>query len=287
MKTQTKIVLKKAPWFTVITALCFVVVTLFVASGCDKSETPPITCIVDNPVTDLPWLKEIVDGFEYDAVTLGYNPQARIYQCTYKDGIGFLLEMCVGCPDAGYSFRNCEGVILCGGGGHSGEDNCSEWNINSENKKLIWEMENSQIKPQELCHCIMDTLKGEWNWIRVEDGKGNTWDNEFTSIIKILSQNEDKSINYGIFVDDTLFSKGSFQILEVLPVNEFCVKIAYINLPHLARRDGKQYIFVDWWYLVSQDWLTGESNEEILVFVDGRVPDVVGTIYSYVYQKMK
>ena len=36
-----KIILKKPLWFTVITTLCLVAVTLFAASGCDKSETPP------------------------------------------------------------------------------------------------------------------------------------------------------------------------------------------------------------------------------------------------------
>ena len=123
----------------VITTLCLVV---FAATGCDKSKVTPMSCNVDNPLTDLPWLKEIVDGFEYDAATFEYNPHARIYQCSYKGGIGFLLEMCVECPDAGYSFRDCEGVVLCSGGGFSGEDNCSELNIDSENKKLIWEITN-------------------------------------------------------------------------------------------------------------------------------------------------
>jgi len=140
-----EIILKKPLWFTVLTILCLIVVTLFAAVGCDKSETPPKTCNVENSLTDLSWLKEVVDGFESDAVALGYNPHARIYQCSYKDGIGFLLEMCVDCPDAGYSFRSCEGVVLCGGGGHSGEDNCSGFNIDLENKKLIWEFLKNDI----------------------------------------------------------------------------------------------------------------------------------------------
>ena len=36
-----KIILKKPLWFTVITTLCLVVVTLFAASGCDKTEILP------------------------------------------------------------------------------------------------------------------------------------------------------------------------------------------------------------------------------------------------------
>ena len=38
-----EIILKKPLWFTVITTLCLVVVTLFGASGCDKSENSPKT----------------------------------------------------------------------------------------------------------------------------------------------------------------------------------------------------------------------------------------------------
>ena len=36
-----KRILKKPLWLIVITALCLVVITLFAAVGCDKSETPP------------------------------------------------------------------------------------------------------------------------------------------------------------------------------------------------------------------------------------------------------
>ena len=35
-----KTILKKVPWFTAITTLCLVAVTLFAAVGCDKSEIP-------------------------------------------------------------------------------------------------------------------------------------------------------------------------------------------------------------------------------------------------------
>ena len=36
-----KTILKKTPWFTVMTTLCLVAVTLFVAVGCDEKETLP------------------------------------------------------------------------------------------------------------------------------------------------------------------------------------------------------------------------------------------------------
>ena len=42
-----KIILKKPLWFTVITILCLVVVTLFAASGCDKTEILPKHCVLN------------------------------------------------------------------------------------------------------------------------------------------------------------------------------------------------------------------------------------------------
>ena len=41
IQSDMKIILKKPLWFTVITTLCLVAVSLFVAIGCDKSETIP------------------------------------------------------------------------------------------------------------------------------------------------------------------------------------------------------------------------------------------------------
>ena len=116
------------------TKLIISIVLVMCLCSCEKRKV----CNVEDPLTELPWLKKVIDIFEEDAVWFGANPQAKIYQCKYKDGTGFLLEMCVGCPDAGYSFVNCEGKGLCGGGGFAGGDNCSKFKIKDKNKKLIW-----------------------------------------------------------------------------------------------------------------------------------------------------
>jgi len=120
----------KSLQFACIAVLCVIILSF---SGCKKPPTQ--TCDFDNPLTDLQWLKDLTAGHENSV-------EARIYQCSYTDGIGFLLEMCVGCPDFGYSFRNCEGEVLCYGGGLSGEDSCPEFEIDTQNKKLIWENSN-------------------------------------------------------------------------------------------------------------------------------------------------
>ena len=106
-------------------------------NGCGK--TPQNVCGVKNPLTDLPWLNQIIAVCEENSQN-GYGMPCRIYQCTYdNDKIGFLIEPCAGCPDAGYSFCSCDGTILCGGGGISGIDTCGEFNIDFTNKKLIYQ----------------------------------------------------------------------------------------------------------------------------------------------------
>jgi len=71
---------------------------------------------------------------------------------------------------------------------------------------------NDTIPPIENpCDCIMDTLKGEWSWIWTYGFGREAGNNTFKSVVKILSQNEDSSINYEVFVEDTLFYRGNFQ----------------------------------------------------------------------------
>jgi len=263
-------------------SLYLVIITLFVVTGCDNSKYTHEGCNVDNPLVDFPWLKEIVVGFESDSKALGYNPHARIYQCSYKDGICFLLEMCVDCPDAEYNFLNCKGNFLCSGGGKSGGDNCLGINIDMKNKKLIWEMEKTtKQQPQELCHCIMDTLKGEWTWIKKDGGfAGYITNNEFKSTIRILGQNEDASINYEVFVEDTLFFKDNFQMGDSYIGK---VKIARLKLPHWtpAQKWGSPHQIWDW-YVSFGDRLVEETSENTLCFWNGTYDD-----YFYYYQKLK
>ena len=81
------------------------------------------------------------------------------------------------------------------------------------------------------CNCIMDTLRGEWSW---EKTLAHWWgyiDNDFKSILKILNQNEDGSINYEVFVEDTLYYKDSFQY-QYIPFNEYAIIITNLELPH-------------------------------------------------------
>jgi hypothetical protein len=136
-----------------VATLCIVLIGFFIAAGCEEptalhssqsdnsalqtDDKDKKICDFDNPLTDLVWLKQIVDNIEIDSEN--GKVHARIYQCIYKYGTGFLIEPCVGCPDAGYSFRSCDGTILCGGGGISGEDTCQELDIDFDTKQLIYQ----------------------------------------------------------------------------------------------------------------------------------------------------
>jgi len=139
-------------------------------SDCDKSEISP--CNVDNPLTDLPWLKAKVDE-----ITLLFqsNPlHIAIYQCTYGNGQTGFLE------DRGNVafFYNCEGETLCIMGGEAGET-CSELNI--VRKELIWET-NYPIEIPVTEYSLAET---SCQWKRVSNGINDT------SNIMIINSNEE------------------------------------------------------------------------------------------------
>jgi len=75
-------------------------------------------CGVDNPLTDLPWLKEITET----------SHRLMIFQHTYEDGIGFSLLNTSLIPRV-HEFHNCEGIFLCSFGGN--ENYCSHLKITS------------------------------------------------------------------------------------------------------------------------------------------------------------
>jgi hypothetical protein len=114
--------------------MAFVLILIPILSSCEKE----LVCGVKNPVKDLPWLKETVHGIKRD-ILAGFSHHVKIYQCTYRDGDGFLLDMCVKCPDAGYLLTNCEGENLCVMWGETG-DPCTEYKVDFDNKQLIWKI---------------------------------------------------------------------------------------------------------------------------------------------------
>ena len=130
---------------------------------------------------------------------------------------------------------------------------------------------------------FMDTLKGDWSWFQKYGGiGGNTWNNEFKSVIKILSQNADTSINYEVFVDDTLFYQGSFQIQH----DQWNRRFANIKLPHETWLDSvwQVYFFniLEIEYNEEKGVFENKPNKDTLTLWDGVVDG-----YYYIYRKIK
>ena len=124
-------------------------------------------------------------------------------------------------------------------------------------------------------HYIMDAFKGEWSWFKTDAYLG-TVINEFKSIIKILNQNEDGSINYEVFVEDTLFYKGSFQILS----DRLDAYATDIKLPHYSSygrppRDNH-------WGITHRPMGSAYPTKELLMFLDGYFEG-----YNYYYERIK
>ena len=153
------------------------------------------------------------------------------------------------------------------------------------------------------CNCIMDTLKGEWSWFKTRGGHGLSDNNRFKSVIKILSQNQDGSINYelwvkdtlfvcpvsngcdgihnGIFVEDTLLYKGSFQF-QHFPTTILWGGFVDIKLPHTIppRDDWSMYLDYDMEFI--DDKFQRTRPRDTLIFEDGVIDGI-----EYHYKKIK
>ena len=116
-----------------VAILCLILTASF--SACeDKTNSPKeMVCNVDNPLTDLPWLRKIVENSSSHPGIF-----VSIVQCTYKDGIdGFLVEPCNNCFLYTVNLFSCDGTRLDFLDGIADIKAFTEkWNI--ENKKEIW-----------------------------------------------------------------------------------------------------------------------------------------------------
>jgi hypothetical protein len=90
-------------------------------------------CDTDDPLTELAWI-----GIMLQDSIMGL---LRVYQCAYKDGIGFLFEYDrdVG-RDGGLEFKTCEARTLCDFWSHIPYYCERVWGVDIKSKKLIWEI---------------------------------------------------------------------------------------------------------------------------------------------------
>ena len=150
------------------------------------------------------------------------------------------------------------------------EDNGNLLEINAKNDigpEDLAEWRN--LQPSHLCHCIMDTLQGEWSWYKTYGWPIISQDNEFKSIVKFLSQNEDTSINYEVIVEDTVFYKGSFQMTANSSRD--------LKLPH-----NKFGPVSTWVLFFGEARIGGMPGKDTITFKEGRTEGL-----SYFYQKIR
>lgn len=125
-------------------------------------------------------------------------------------------------------------------------------------------------------NCIMDTLKGEWSWIKTYTPKHGIIDNEFKSILKVFNQNENASINYEVLVGDTIYYSGSFQYQYGLLDDR--IDNVNIKLPHWT----PSLVVDENWFVYFGDMLTERSSNDTLTFWDGTMDG-----YFYYYEKIR
>jgi hypothetical protein len=108
--------------------LCLTLILIMCLSSCKKEKH----CEVNNPLTQLPWLKEIKKhGYRFSK---GFGME--IYQCTYNNGIdGFYVNPCILCHVYTAALFSCDGTVLA----DDIEDSRAfkkEWNL--QDMKLIY-----------------------------------------------------------------------------------------------------------------------------------------------------
>jgi hypothetical protein len=131
-----------------VAILCLVLLVL-AGSSCKNEKCPckeiielpkENVCDVSNPLTDLTWLKEYIDEIKNRG-----EDHTSIFLCSYINGTGFLLH--TACPhgidcDNGTSYvlKNCEGETLCITDGANVLNCQEEFEVDFNNKILIYEI---------------------------------------------------------------------------------------------------------------------------------------------------
>lgn len=109
--------------------LFFIISIFFIASiiplSCEDAleNVDAGICNVDNPLEDLPWLKDIVYSIQLSMRPAG----SQIIQYTYKGDYVFWVDMCYQCADGLIEVYNCAGEVICEFGGVDGWNTCPDF----------------------------------------------------------------------------------------------------------------------------------------------------------------
>ena len=79
------------------------------------------------------WLKEKISGFKKSG-----NDRARVQAYRYQGATVYMVEECLGCPDAMAVVYATNGDVLCEFGGIAGSNSCPDFDREARLLRQIW-----------------------------------------------------------------------------------------------------------------------------------------------------
>lgn len=114
---------------------CFFTVMFLTSCPSDFDSLENNTCNVEDPISNLVWLKEIKDNLEQSASAT----KKQIIQYSYKNETVFLVDICYNCADNLTTLYNCSGAVICEFGGIAGINTCPDFDKEATDKFILWE----------------------------------------------------------------------------------------------------------------------------------------------------
>lgn len=91
-------------------------------------------CGSDNPIEEIPWLKEIKQDLEMSEKPSGF----QIIRYKYKGEFVFYVDACYGCPDDLKTVYDCDGNIICEFGGFAGINTCPDFEAEASDSTMLF-----------------------------------------------------------------------------------------------------------------------------------------------------
>jgi hypothetical protein len=113
-------------YFTLFALACF----LHLSCNPDKNGR---VCGTDNPLEDLPWLKEVAFVMSANANMIG----GQIIQYHYQGNYVFMVNDCYGCLDGLITVHNCDGDVICEFGGIAGLNTCLDFQETATDSTML------------------------------------------------------------------------------------------------------------------------------------------------------
>jgi hypothetical protein len=115
-------------------ALLKVLLITIVFVSCSEDDELKETCVTNNPMEELVWLKQLKSAFEQSTSA----NVVEIYEYRYKQQRVFYVNDCVGCADGLTKVYSCTGNVMCEFGGVAGLNTCPDFTNEAADKKLLW-----------------------------------------------------------------------------------------------------------------------------------------------------